>query len=69
MSWSLRESPDAVAAAAAQVEEVTGIPMAHIEKDFWVTEVLRGVASCRRDPTLSFCRVTSKGAHVVVAPQ
>ena len=44
MSWPLRESPDAVAAAAARVEKVTGIPMAHIEKDFWVTEVLRGVA-------------------------
>ena len=24
----------------------TRIPMAHIEKDFWVTEVLRGVARC-----------------------
>ncbi len=46
MSWSLRESPDAVAVAASRVEGVTGIPMAHVEKDFWVTEVLRGVARC-----------------------
>ncbi len=46
MSWSLRESPDTLAAAAAQVAKATGIPMAHIEKDFWVTEVLRGVAQC-----------------------
>lgn len=44
MSWSLRGSPDAVAAAAARIETATGIPMVHIEKDFWVTEVLRGVA-------------------------
>ena len=46
MSWSLRESPDTLAAAAAQVAKATGIPTAHIEKDFWVTEVLRGVAQC-----------------------
>ena len=46
MSWSLRESPDALAAAAARVEQAAGIPMAHVEKDFWVTEVLRGVAQC-----------------------
>jgi len=28
------------------VSRETRIPMAHIEKDFWVTEVLRGVARC-----------------------
>ncbi len=44
MSWCLRHSPDAVAVAATRVEKVTGIPMAHVEKDFWVTEALRGVA-------------------------
>ena len=40
MSWLLRESPDALAAGAARVARATGIPMAHVEKDFWVTEVL-----------------------------
>ncbi len=46
MTWSLRESPGAIAVAADRVEAATGIPMAHIEKDFWVTEVLRGVTLC-----------------------
>ena len=44
MSWRLRDDPDAVATAAARIEEVTDLPSAHVEKDFWVTEVLRGVA-------------------------
>lgn len=46
MSWRLREFPDALAAGAARVSNETHIPMTHIEKDFWVTEVLRGVARC-----------------------
>jgi hypothetical protein len=44
VSWALREDPDAVATAAARIEEATDLPAAHVEKDFWVTEVLRGVA-------------------------
>lgn len=44
MSWALREEPDAIATAAARIEEATDLPAAHVEKDFWVTEVLRGVA-------------------------
>ena len=43
MTDRLVDDPDAVAVLAAQVAEATGIPAAHIEKDFWVTEVLRGV--------------------------
>lgn len=46
MTWSLRESPETLATASARVEEATGIPMAHVEKDFWVTEVLRGIENC-----------------------
>ncbi len=53
MSWSLRDSPDALATAAARIEEATGIPMAHTEKDFWVTEVLRGVAQCSAETGVS----------------
>ena len=53
MSWSLRDSPDAVAAAAARVEDATGVPMGHVEKDFWVTEVLRGVAQCSAETGVS----------------
>lgn len=41
----LHESPAALARIAEQVEERTGIPAAHVEKDFWVTEVLRSIAS------------------------
>ena len=44
MTWSLRGDPDAVATLAARIEDATAIPSAHVEKDFWVTEVLRGVA-------------------------
>jgi hypothetical protein len=44
VSWALREDPDAIATAAARIEEATDLPAAHVEKDFWVTEVLRGVA-------------------------
>lgn len=41
----LHESPAALARIAEQVEELTGIPAGHVEKDFWVTEVLRSIAS------------------------
>ena len=44
MTLVFRDAPDALATAASQVAGATGIPMAHVEKDFWVTEVLRGVA-------------------------
>lgn len=44
VTFALRDAPDTLAAAAARVASATGIPMAHVEKDFWVTEVLRGVA-------------------------
>lgn len=44
MTFVFRDAPDALATAASQVASATGIPMAHVEKDFWVTEVLRGVA-------------------------
>lgn len=40
----LVDEPDAVAALAATVSQTSGIPAVQVEKDFWVTEVLRGVA-------------------------
>jgi hypothetical protein len=45
MTWRLREDPDAVGVAASVIEESTGIPAAHVEKDFWVTEALRAAAA------------------------
>lgn len=41
----LIDDPDAVAALAGRVSDQTSVPVAHVEKDFWVTEVLRGVAA------------------------
>ena len=38
MSWRLRDNPDAIATAAARIEEVTDLPASHVEKDFWVTD-------------------------------
>lgn len=45
MSWRLLEDSGALDAAAARVEEATLIPASHLVKDFWVTEVLRAVAT------------------------
>ena len=45
MRWRLREDPEAVGVAASAIEESTGIPAAHVEKDFWVTEALRAAAA------------------------
>jgi len=43
VSDRLVNDPDAVAVLAANVADQIGIPALHVEKDFWVTEVLRGV--------------------------
>lgn len=40
----LRDDLDALEVAAAAVAETTGTPAAHVEKDFWLPEALRGVA-------------------------
>jgi predicted nucleotidyltransferase component of viral defense system len=45
VTYQLVAEPDAVAALSAQVALETGLPAAHIEKDFWITEVLRGVVA------------------------
>jgi hypothetical protein len=45
----LVDDPDAIAALAAAVADDIGIPAHQVEKDFWVTEVLRGVAQAAQD--------------------
>lgn len=45
MTERLVDDPAGVSVLAAQVADETGIPAAHVEKDFWVTEVLRGVVA------------------------
>jgi hypothetical protein len=55
VSVRLIEDPDGVAALASRVAAQIGIPVDHVEKDFWVTEVLRGVvdaASALRVPVI-----------------
>lgn len=48
-SGRLVGDPDAVAALSVTVAERTGVPAEHVEKDFWVTEVLRGVVAAADD--------------------
>jgi hypothetical protein len=45
VTYQLVAEPDAVAGLSAQVSREAGLPAAHIEKDFWITEVLRGVVA------------------------
>jgi hypothetical protein len=54
----LVDDPDGVSVLAVSVAELTGIPAAHIEKDFWVTEVLRGVVDAA---TASGIEIVFKG--------
>ncbi|MDE0653222.1 MAG: nucleotidyl transferase AbiEii/AbiGii toxin family protein [bacterium] len=62
MNLSLRNSPDALAVAADRVAGATGIPMPHVEKDFWVTEVLRGIA--KRSADTGVCAVLKGGTSL-----
>lgn len=45
MTERLVDDREAVGVLAQQVADQTGIPATHIEKDFWVTEVLRGTVA------------------------
>lgn len=49
MTWHLRDEPDAIGVAAALIEQTTGVPAVHVEKDFWVTEVLRAAVAKAAD--------------------
>jgi predicted nucleotidyltransferase component of viral defense system len=40
----LREHPDDLFALVAQASEALGLPLEFVEKDFWITELLRSVA-------------------------
>ena len=48
MGRLLRSDLEEFEVYVTRVAEFTGIPADHIEKDFWVTEVLRGVAATSR---------------------
>ena len=46
----MREHPDELEVYVTQISAAIGIPAAHLEKDFWVTEVLRGAATASGRP-------------------
>lgn len=54
----LRNSLDELEVYVTRIGEATGIPPAHLEKDFWVTEVLRGAATAS---ATTGCSVVFKG--------
>ncbi len=54
----LRENLDELEVYVARIAARTGIPADHIEKDFWVTEVLRGVAAAS---ATTGCSIVFKG--------
>lgn len=45
MTHRLREDRDALASRLEDLQRLTGLPYTHLEKDFWLTEALRGVAA------------------------
>lgn len=54
----LRSDLDELDVYVTQIAAATGIPAAHIEKDYWVTEVLRGIAAASRE---NGCSIVFKG--------
>ncbi|MDE0497718.1 MAG: nucleotidyl transferase AbiEii/AbiGii toxin family protein [Acidimicrobiaceae bacterium] len=58
MTFRLRDNPDEVDGYADAVAQIAQIPRAHVEKDFWITEVLRGIAAASRE---TGCTVIFKG--------
>jgi hypothetical protein len=58
MSRLIRDEPDVLEVYITRIAAATGIPAAHIEKDFWVTEVLRGVATASQE---TGCSIVFKG--------
>lgn len=54
----LRDEPDVLEVYVTRIAESTGIPPSHIEKDYWVTEVLRGAVQASSD---TGCSVVFKG--------
>ena len=49
MTFGMLDDPSEMEGYASAVARVAGIPQQHVEKDFWITEALRGVANASRD--------------------
>ncbi len=58
MTRLLRADLDELEVYITRISAATGIPASHIEKDYWVTEVLRGAAAASRE---TGCSVVFKG--------
>lgn len=58
MSRLLRADLDELDVYVTRIADATGIPPSHIEKDYWVTEVLRGAAAASRE---TGCSLVFKG--------
>lgn len=54
----LRDDHDLLQAAISRVADVSGIPRDHVEKDFWLTECLRGLVAYASEHSL---RILFKG--------
>ncbi|MFT3871457.1 MAG: nucleotidyl transferase AbiEii/AbiGii toxin family protein [Nocardioides sp.] len=50
MTERLRDHPDDLDALVTQTASAGGLPAAYVEKDFWVTEILRAAAIDRTVP-------------------
>ncbi|WP_420622607.1 hypothetical protein [Candidatus Poriferisodalis sp.] len=59
MTFGMLDDPSEMEGYASAVARVAGIPQQHVEKDFWITEALRGVANAaailRGTTTTSMC--------------
>lgn len=49
MTRRLRDDPEALAGHLEEVQGLTGLPYTQLEKDFWLTEALRGVVEVADD--------------------
>ncbi len=58
MTLSLRDELDELEGYVSAVALASGIPVSHVEKDFWVTEALRGIADASQ---ATGCSVIFKG--------
>lgn len=58
MTFRMLGHPGEIEGYASAVARIAGIPQQHVEKDFWITEALRGVANASRE---SRCSVIFKG--------
>ncbi len=58
MTFRMLDNQDEIEGYASAVAQVAGIPQQHVEKDFWITEALRGVANASRETE---CSVIFKG--------